>query len=228
MQPQHRRTSRNAASVAFVIDVFSEALKRTPLVWLRLSQTDQYRTLNRVASCVDKIPGIMNPEGRSTRLRPAIKFLEIKVESGINRWVRVFGALLFAALSSGCYGGDGGGPGWWGAENPGYSGNEYSNNYYSNNVYRGYDGNTQPGLFGGYPPAHEAWDATVRGRTSYEGGGGEHYRGGGPGPAGGHPPGGGEPHSGGGGHPPEGGGGGGEPHGGGGGHPPGGNNYNGR
>src|ERR1700733_11316897 len=81
--------------------------------------------------------------------------------------VRWLGALLFATLLMGCYGGDWGGesPDWGGG---GYSG--YSNNYYSNNAYRGYGGYSQPGLFGGYPPAHEAWDASTRGRASYSGG----------------------------------------------------------
>ena len=105
----------------------------------------------------------------------------MEIKSIAKRKVRTLGALLFATLMAGCYGGGwGGGPGYY--SNDGYG--SYGNSYYSNNVYRGYGGYPQPGLFGGYPPAHEAWDASTRGRTSYggrerEGGGGGHARSGG-------------------------------------------------
>jgi hypothetical protein len=74
-------------------------------------------------------------------------------------------ALLLATLVTGCYGGGwgGGSPGW----SRGGGSPVYSNNYYSNNVYRGYGSYPQPGLFDGYAPAHEAWAASTRGRTSY-------------------------------------------------------------
>ena len=87
----------------------------------------------------------------------------------------LFGALFFATLVTGCFddGWGGGGPGYY----PSY-GTAYPSNYYSTNVYRGYGGYSQPGLFGGYAPAHEAWDESSRGRTSYDGGGGEHGGGG--------------------------------------------------
>jgi len=94
---------------------------------------------------------------------------EVPVKVGIGslrgRKVRILGALLFVTLGTGCYGGGwgGGSPGWWG----GRGSPVYSNNYYSNNVYRGYGSYPQPGLFGGYAPAHEAWAASTRGRTSY-------------------------------------------------------------
>jgi len=84
-----------------------------------------------------------------------------------SRKVAILGALLLATLATGCYDGGwgGGGPGWWGGGRPGY----YGNSYYSNNIYRGYGRYPQPGLFGGYAPAHEAWAASTRGRTSYGG-----------------------------------------------------------
>jgi hypothetical protein len=93
----------------------------------------------------------------------------------------MLGALLFATLVGSCYG-----PGWGGGR-PGYysSPGYYGNGYYSNNVYRGYGAYPQPGLFGGYAPAHQAWDASTRGRNSYGGhehggyGGVEHGGGGG-------------------------------------------------
>lgn len=80
-----------------------------------------------------------------------------------GRKMRLLGALLFATLVTGCYVGGwrGGRPGYY--SSPGY----YGNSYYSNNPYRGYGAYPQPGLFGGYPPAHEAWAASTRGRTSY-------------------------------------------------------------
>ncbi|HUY26097.1 MAG TPA: hypothetical protein VMV27_01645 [Candidatus Binataceae bacterium] len=95
------------------------------------------------------------------------------------RIARVFAALLFATLVTGCFGG---GPGWggggWGG---GYPGN-YSNNYYSNGGYRGYDSYSHPGmnrsLFGGYAPGNEAWKASSRGRNSYGGHGNEGHGGG--------------------------------------------------
>lgn len=109
----------------------------------------------------------------------------------------LLGALLFATLVTGCYGPGwgGGGPGWWGGGRPAY----YGNSYYSNNVYRGYGRYPQPGLFGGYPPAHEAWAASTRGRTSYGGYGhpgavGVGHGGGGYGGSGGHGGGGGHGH----------------------------------
>jgi len=82
--------------------------------------------------------------------------------------VRILGALLFATLLAGCYesGWGGGGPGYYGS--PGYYASPgYGNTYYSKNVYRGHGSYPQPGLFGGYAPAHEAWDDSRRGRTSY-------------------------------------------------------------
>src|SRR5208282_361096 len=90
-----------------------------------------------------------------------------------SRKVAILGALLFAILVTGCYDGGwgGGGPGWWGGGSPAYYG---GNTYYSKNVYRGYGGEEPRGLFGGYAPAHEAWDASSRGRTSYGGGSGGH------------------------------------------------------
>ena len=90
--------------------------------------------------------------------------------------------LLLATLLTGCYdsGWGGGGPGYYG--NTGYYRSQgyyaspgYGNTYYSKNVYRGYGSYPQPGLFGGYAPAHEAWDDSSRGRTSY----GDGRRGGG-------------------------------------------------
>jgi len=92
-----------------------------------------------------------------------------------SRKLRILGALLFASLVTGCYGPGwgGGGSGYYPDYGTGYSGNSY----YTNNVYRGYGRDPQSGLFGGYPPAHEAWDASTRGRTSY--GGGEGHGGGG-------------------------------------------------
>ena len=119
--------------------------------------------------------------------------------AGIRK-VRIFAAVLFASLLAACYdgGGWGGGPDYY--SNGGY-GSYGGNSYYTNNVYRGYGGYSEPGLFGGYPPAHEAWDASTRGRSSYgdgyQGGGGGGYRGHGDHGAGAH--GGGEEHSGGGG-----------------------------
>ncbi|HVB55160.1 MAG TPA: hypothetical protein VNE63_01840 [Candidatus Acidoferrales bacterium] len=99
------------------------------------------------------------------------------------RKVTILGALLLATLMTGCFDGGwgGGGPGYYQGYGGGYPsyGGGYPSNYYSTNVYRGYGGYSQPGLFGGYPPAHEAWDASTRGRTSYGGGGGEHRGGGG-------------------------------------------------
>jgi len=98
----------------------------------------------------------------------------MKMRSIGSRKVTILGALLLATLVTGCYdGGWGGGPGWWGG-GPGY----YGNSYYSTNVYRGYGGYPRSGLFGGYAPAHEAWAASSRGRTSYGGGGGGHATGG--------------------------------------------------
>ncbi len=89
-----------------------------------------------------------------------------------NRKARLLVALLVATFAPSCYGGGGG----WGGG--GYYPNSYysNNNYYSRDVYRGYGGYAQPGLFGGYPPAHEAWAASSRGRASY---GEPHERGGG-------------------------------------------------
>src|ERR1700722_20323935 len=87
--------------------------------------------------------------------------------------VKILCALLFATLMTGCYdgGGWGGGyPGYWGGGSPAY----YSNGFYSNDYYRGYGRDPDRGLFGGYPPARDAWDASSRGRTSY---GGSHYGG---------------------------------------------------
>jgi len=89
-----------------------------------------------------------------------------------SRKVRIFIALLFATLVTGCFGG---GPGWgggWGGGNPGYySNNYYPNNYYPNSSYRGYDSYPHPGtnrsIFGGYAPGNETWEASSRGRTSY-------------------------------------------------------------
>jgi hypothetical protein len=49
-----------------------------------------------------------------------------------------------------------------GRESPGYC---------SNNFYRGYGPYPQTDLFGGYAPAHDAWSASTRGRTSYGQGG---------------------------------------------------------
>jgi hypothetical protein len=94
------------------------------------------------------------------------------------RKTRILAAILFASLLAGCYdaGGWGGGPGYY--SNGGYGSNGGAS-YYTNNVYRGYGGYSEPGLFGGYPPAHEAWDASARGRSSYgdgyHGGGGEEH-----------------------------------------------------
>ncbi|HTW86512.1 MAG TPA: hypothetical protein VMD75_00775 [Candidatus Binataceae bacterium] len=89
----------------------------------------------------------------------------------------ILGALLFATLlmMAGCFGpGWGGGPGWYGgAPAPVY----YPNVYYTNRYYRGYGDYPPHGLFGGYPPAHEAWNASVRGRSSYDHSA-EHYGGG--------------------------------------------------
>ncbi len=94
-----------------------------------------------------------------------------------GRKVTILAALLLATLVAGCYdGGWGGGPGWWGGGGP---------SYYSTNVYRGYGGYSRPGLFGGYPSAHDTWAASTRGRTSYGGGGGGHASGGGGGHGGG-------------------------------------------
>ena len=91
--------------------------------------------------------------------------------------MRILGVLLFATLLTGCYdsGWGGGGPDYYGNSSyyggPGYySSPGYGNTYYSKNVYRGYGSYPQPGLFGGYAPAHEAWDDSSRGRTSYGGG----------------------------------------------------------
>src|SRR5271166_4265811 len=112
--------------------------------------------------------------------------------------VRIFFALLFALVLAGCYdggGGWGGSPGYYSDGGYGYGGNTY----YSNNVYRGYGGYSNPGLFCGYPPAHEAWDASTRGRQSYGYGGG-HEDGGSYHGGGGQPQGGGEHQGGGGGH----------------------------
>lgn len=91
----------------------------------------------------------------------------MKMESIDSRKVRILGALLFATLVTGCFGrGWGGGsPGYY----PSYGTGYYPNNYYSTNVYRGYGQYPQPGLYGGYPPAREAWAASTRGRTSYGG-----------------------------------------------------------
>ncbi len=110
---------------------------------------------------------------------------KIKKGSIGSRKMRILGVLLLATLMTGCYdsGWGGGGPGYYGNSgyyggpgyyaSPGYGGNTY----YSKNVYRGYGGQENRGLFGGYAPAHEAWDASSRGRTSY-GGGGERHGGG--------------------------------------------------
>jgi hypothetical protein len=101
--------------------------------------------------------------------------------ASIGSWkVRILGALLFATLVTGCYGGGSGGdPGWFGVESPGY----YHNRYYSTDVYRGYGRYPRPGLFDGYAPRREAWAASSRGRTSYGGG---HFGGGRHGGGGGH------------------------------------------
>jgi hypothetical protein len=94
-----------------------------------------------------------------------------------GRKLRIHGVLLLAILATGCYDlGWGGGPGYYG--NSSYYGSPdyyaspgYGNTYYSKNVYRGYGSYPQPGLFGGYAPAREAWDDSSRGRTSYSSGG---------------------------------------------------------
>ena len=98
---------------------------------------------------------------------------EAGMKSPGGRTVKIFAAVLFATMMMGCYDGGGwGGGGWGGGGYPDYySGygspyQGYESNYYSNNVYRGYGGYSSPGLFGGYPPAHEAWDASARGRAA--------------------------------------------------------------
>src|SRR6202167_5543303 len=104
----------------------------------------------------------------------------MKIKSTRSRGLKVSVVLLLVTLMAGCYDGGGWGegyPGGWG----GY-GSGYSNNYYSDYGYRGYGSYAEPGLFGGYAPAHEAWDAGIRGRSSYGHGyvgGGEHGFGGG-------------------------------------------------
>lgn len=92
---------------------------------------------------------------------------KMKMVSINSRTMTILGVLLFATLVTGCYdSGYYGSPSYYGS--PGYGGNTY----YSKNVYRGYGSYPQPGLFGGYAPAHEAWDDSSRGRTSYGGGAG--------------------------------------------------------
>lgn len=108
----------------------------------------------------------------------------MKMTSIRSQLLTILGALFLATLLTGCYDSSYGGPGYYGNSGyygtPGYYGSSGyygspgygGNTYYSKNVYRGYGSYPQPGLFGGYAPAHEAWDESSRGRTSY--GGGEH------------------------------------------------------
>jgi len=116
-------------------------------------------------------------DSRRAEFRGEMKIsAKMKKGSLSSRQVRILGALLFATLVAGCYesGWGGGGSGYYGSPayygSPGYYASPgYGNTYYSKNVYRGYGSYPQPGLFGGYAPAHEAWDDSSRGRTSYEG-----------------------------------------------------------
>jgi len=112
-----------------------------------------------------------------SQLRSESVEIEVKMKKGSvgSRKMRILGVLFLAALLTSCYdsGWGGGGPDYY--ENssyyggPGYyaSSGYGGNTYYSKNVYRGYGSYPQPGLFGGYAAAHEAWDDSNRGRTSY-------------------------------------------------------------
>jgi hypothetical protein len=108
----------------------------------------------------------------------------MKIKSGClgSRKARIVGALLFATLAAGCYGGSGwgggdpgyyssynSGPGYYSSYNNGYYGGTgyYGNSYRANNGYRGYDGYARSGVNGNPTGSFGSASERTHGGASY-------------------------------------------------------------